>query len=68
MDEENSVVKAARKGVENFRKNISDRLLKAVDDRKAQIDEEDAKKAKGVTEAAKQFEKDIGKKIAKAER
>jgi len=52
LDEDNSVVKEARKGVERFRKSISDRLLKAVDDRKAAIDEEDAKKAKDVTKAA----------------
>lgn len=64
MDEDNSVVKEARKGVERFRKSISDRLLKAVDDRKAAIDEEDAKKAKDVTKAALLEEKDIGKKIA----
>jgi len=64
LDEDNSVVKEARKGVERFRKSISDRLLKAVDDRKAAIDEEDAKKAKDVTKAALLEEKDIGKKIA----
>lgn len=64
MGEDNSVVKEARKGVERFRKSISDRLLKAVDDRKAAIDEEDAKKAKDVTKAALLEEKDIGKKIA----
>jgi len=64
LDEDNSVVKEARKGVERFRKSISDRLLKAVDDRKAAIDEEDAKKAKDVTKAALKDEKDIGKKIA----
>lgn len=64
MDEDNSVVKEARRGVEKFRKSISDRLLKAVDDRKAAIDEEDAKKAKDVTKAALLEEKDIGKKIA----
>jgi len=64
LGEDNSVVKEARKGVERFRKSISDRLLKAVDDRKAAIDEEDAKKAKDVTKAALKDEKDIGKKIA----
>jgi len=64
LGEDNSVVKEARKGVERFRKSISDRLLKAVDDRKAAIDEEDAKKAKDVTKAALLEEKDIGKKIA----
>jgi len=64
LDEDNSVVKEARRGVEKFRKSISDRLLKAVDDRKAAIDEEDAKKAKDVTKAALLEEKDIGKKIA----
>jgi len=64
LDEYNSVVKEARKGVERFIKSISDRLLKAVDDRKAAIDEEDAKKAKDVTKAALKDEKDIGKKIA----
>lgn len=64
MGEDNSVVKEARRGVERFRKSISDRLLKAVDDRKAAIDEEDAKKAKDVTKAALKDEKDIGKKIA----
>jgi len=64
LGEDNSVVKEARRGVERFRKSISDRLLKAVDDRKAAIDEEDAKKAKDVTKAALLEEKDIGKKIA----
>jgi len=64
LGEDNSVVKEARRGVERFRKSISDRLLKAVDDRKAAIDEEDAKKAKDVTKAALKDEKDIGKKIA----
>lgn len=40
-----------------FRKQISDKLLNAVNDRKAKIDEEDANKAKGVTDKAKAAEK-----------